>query len=40
VVAAPLGAIVAKRVKADFLLTMVGVVLTVTSLYGVYRALS
>jgi uncharacterized membrane protein YfcA len=40
VVAAPLGALVAKRVKADFLLTMVGVVLTVTSLYGVYRALS
>jgi uncharacterized membrane protein YfcA len=40
VVAAPLGALVAKRVKPDFLLTMVGVVLTVTSLYGVYRALS
>ena len=40
VVAAPLGALVAKRVKADFLLTMVGVVLTVTSLYGVYRALA
>jgi uncharacterized membrane protein YfcA len=40
VAAAPLGALVAKRVKADFLLTMVGVVLTVTSLYGVYRALA
>jgi uncharacterized membrane protein YfcA len=40
VVAAPLGALVAKRVKPDFLLTMVGVVLTVTSLYGVYRALA
>jgi uncharacterized membrane protein YfcA len=40
VAAGPLGALVAKRVKADFLLTMVGVVLTVTSLYGVYRALA
>jgi uncharacterized membrane protein YfcA len=40
VVAAPLGALVARRVKPDFLLTMVGVVLTVTSLYGVYRALA
>jgi uncharacterized membrane protein YfcA len=40
VVAAPLGAIVAKRIEPDFLLTMVGVVLTLTSLYGVYRALT
>jgi uncharacterized membrane protein YfcA len=40
VVAAPLGAIVAKRIEPDFLLTMVGAVLTLTSLYGVYRALS
>jgi uncharacterized protein len=40
VAAAPLGAFVAKRIKPDLLLTMVGVVLTVTSLYGLYRALS
>ncbi len=40
VVAAPLGALVAKRVAADLLLTLVGVVLTATSLYGVWRALS
>ncbi len=40
VVAAPLGAYVAKRVNADLLLTMVGVVLTLTSLFGLYRALS
>ena len=40
VAAAPLGAFVAKRIKPDLLLTMVGIVLTVTSLYGLYRALS
>jgi uncharacterized membrane protein YfcA len=40
VVAAPLGAIMAKRIQPDLLLTMVGAVLTVTSLYGVYRAIS
>jgi uncharacterized membrane protein YfcA len=40
VVAAPLGAIVAKRIEPDFLLTMVGVVLTLTSLYGLYRAIA
>jgi uncharacterized membrane protein YfcA len=38
--AAPFGAIVAKRIEPDFLLTMVGAVLTITSLYGVYRALT
>jgi uncharacterized membrane protein YfcA len=38
--AAPLGALVAKRIQPDFLLSMVGAVLTLTSLYGVYRALS
>jgi uncharacterized membrane protein YfcA len=40
VVAAPLGAFVAKRVVPDLLLTMVGAVLTLTSLYGLYRILS
>jgi uncharacterized protein len=40
VLAAPFGAYVAKRVNADLLLTFVGIVLTVTSLYGLYRALS
>ena len=40
VVAAPVGALVAKRVNADLLLTMVGSVLVLTSLYGLYRALS
>ena len=40
VVAAPFGALVAKRVAPDFLLTMVGIVLTLTSLYGLWRALA
>lgn len=40
VVAAPIGAYAAKRVSAKLLLIMVGIVLTVTSLYGIYRALS
>jgi len=40
VAAAPLGALVAKRVSAKLLLVMVGIILTVTSLYGIYRALS
>ncbi|HEX8400992.1 MAG TPA: sulfite exporter TauE/SafE family protein [Allosphingosinicella sp.] len=39
VVAAPLGALVAKRVASRWLLLMVGVVLTLTSAFGVYRAL-
>jgi uncharacterized membrane protein YfcA len=38
--AAPLGARVAKKVEADRLLTMVGIVLTATSLFGLYRALT
>jgi uncharacterized membrane protein YfcA len=38
--AAPLGARVAKRVAADRLLTMVGIVLIATSLFGLYRALA
>ncbi len=40
VVAAPIGAYVAKRVAADLLLTMVGTVIVLTSGYGLYRALS
>ncbi|HLV07689.1 MAG TPA: sulfite exporter TauE/SafE family protein [Croceibacterium sp.] len=40
VVAAPFGALVAKRVPAKTLMILVGVVLTVTSAYGVYSALS
>jgi hypothetical protein len=39
VVAAPLGALVAKRVASRWLLLLVGVVLTATSAFGVYRAL-
>ena len=39
VVAAPFGALVAKRVVPDLLLTLVGAVLTLTSLYGLYRSL-
>ena len=40
VIAAPLGALIAKRIQTDLLLTMVGIVLTATSLYGLYRALA
>ena len=40
IAAAPLGGYVAKRIAADRLLVMVGVVLVVTSLYGIWRALS
>jgi uncharacterized membrane protein YfcA len=40
VIAAPFGAYFAKRVNADLLLTMVGVVVTLTSLFGLYRVLS
>ncbi|HYJ29180.1 MAG TPA: sulfite exporter TauE/SafE family protein, partial [Allosphingosinicella sp.] len=40
VIAAPIGAFAAKRVPARRLLMLVGIVLSVTSLYGVYRALS
>ena len=40
IAAAPLGGYVAKKVPADALMVMVGVVLTVTSLYGIWRALS
>lgn len=40
VCAAPFGAWIAKRVNADTLLTFVGALLTVVSIYGLYRALS
>ena len=40
VVAAPIGARIASRVNAKFLLTAVGVVLVITSLYGIYRAIA
>ena len=36
-VAAPLGAIIAKRVEADKLLVLVGVVLIATSGWGLWR---
>lgn len=38
--AAPLGAVLAKRVDPVLLLRMVGVVLTLTSIYSLYRALA
>ncbi len=37
--AAPLGALLAKRISADLLMTMVGIVLILTSAYGIWRAL-
>jgi len=40
VIAAPFGALIAKRVNPDKLLTFVGVVVTVTSGYGLYRVLA
>lgn len=40
VVAAPFGAWIAKRVNPDRLLTFVGLVVTVTSGYGLYRVLA
>lgn len=40
VAAAPLGAILAKRIPAQKLLLLVGVVLTITSIYGIWQALS
>jgi len=39
-VAAPFGAIIAKRVNPDLLLTFVGAILTLTSGYGLYRVLA
>lgn len=40
VAAAPLAAVVARRVRPKVLLVMVGTVLTITSAYGVYRAIA
>lgn len=40
VAAAPLAAAVARRAQAKILLILVGIVLALTSLYGIYRALS
>ena len=40
VIAAPLGARIASRVNAKLLLTAVGTLLVLTSLYGIYRALA
>jgi uncharacterized membrane protein YfcA len=40
VIAAPFGARIAKRVNPDTLLTFVGAVVTLTSFYGLYRALT
>jgi uncharacterized membrane protein YfcA len=40
VLAAPFGAFAAKKVSAKLLLVMVGIVLPITSLYGIYRALA
>ena len=40
VAAAPIAAVVARRTKPKVLLVMVGAVLTLTSAYGVYKAIS
>ena len=40
VAAAPFGAWIAKKVDPDRLLTFVGLVVTLTSAYGLYRALA
>jgi uncharacterized protein len=40
IIAAPIGAWLVKRLPPKPLLVMVGILLTITSLYGVYRALS
>jgi uncharacterized membrane protein YfcA len=40
VAAAPIAAAVARRTRPKLLLVMVGIILTITSLYGVYRAIS
>lgn len=40
VIAAPFGAWIAKRVNPDTLLTFVGALLTLTSLFGLYRAIT
>lgn len=40
VIAAPFGALIAKRVNADLLLTFVGALVTLSSGFGLYRVLS
>ncbi|MFC4291668.1 sulfite exporter TauE/SafE family protein [Sphingorhabdus arenilitoris] len=40
VIAAPFGAIIAKRIPTKPLLLMVGIILTATSIYGIYRAIA
>lgn len=40
VLAAPIAAAVARRTRAKLLLVMVGIVMTLTSIYGIYRALA
>ncbi|HEU0065886.1 MAG TPA: sulfite exporter TauE/SafE family protein [Sphingomonas sp.] len=40
IVAAPFGAILAKRVPPQRLMLLVGIILTLTSLYGLYRAVA
>ena len=40
IAAAPLGGYIAKKVEADRMLVMVGIVLTLTSLYGIWRAIN
>lgn len=40
IVAAPFGALLAKRIEAKTLMLLVGVVLTITSLFGLYKALA
>lgn len=40
VIAAPFGALLAKRIEAKRLMQLVGIVLTITSVYGLYSALS
>ena len=40
IAAAPLGGLVAKRVPARGLLIMVGIVLVLTSAYGIWRSLA
>jgi uncharacterized protein len=38
--AAPFGALLAKRIPARTLMTLVGIVLTLTSLFSLYKALA
>jgi hypothetical protein len=40
ILAAPLGAVLARRISADLLMILVGTVLTLTSAYGIWRALA